>query len=225
MTAATAYGYVRVSTQGQADDGISLDAQKAKVAAWASLNDYELGEIFIDAGLSGKNCNRPGLQSALNAVSKGDALVVYSLSRLSRSIRDTMDISDKLNRKGADLVSLSEKIDTTSAAGKMVFRLLAVMNEFERDQIAERTKSALQHKRSIGERTGTIKFGYKLDEDGASLIPDESEQMVIEAIHLLHNEGLSLRKIVSRLEERGYVSRTGKPYQLKQVHRVIQNAA
>ena len=221
----TAYGYIRVSTEGQAQDGVSLDAQQAKIKAWSELNDYDLAEMFVDAGISGKNCNRPGLQAALNAVGKGDALVVYSLSRLSRSIRDTMDISDKLNRKGADLVSLSEKIDTTSAAGKMVFRLLAVMNEFERDQISERTKSALQHKITLNERTGTIKFGYKLADDGVSLIEDESEQSVIQAIYSLRDSGLSLRKIVAELERRGFKSRTGQPYQLKQVHRIIQNAA
>lgn len=218
-------GYVRVSTEGQATDGVSLDAQQAKIAAWASLNDYEVGEIFIDAGLSGKNCNRPGLQSALSACKKGDALVVYSLSRLSRSVRDTMDISDRLAKTGADLVSLNEKIDTTSAAGKMYFRLMAVLNEFERDQISERTKSAMQYKITKGESTGKVKFGFKLDSDGTTLIEDEDEQRVIEAILSMRDAGLSLRKIVIELERKGFQSRTGQPYQLKQVHRVVQNAA
>ena len=218
-------GYIRVSTDGQAQDGVSLDAQQAKIEAWASLNDYVMGEVFIDAGLSGKNCNRPGLQSALNACQKGDAMVVYSLSRLSRSVRDTMDISDRLAKTGVDLVSLIEKIDTTSAAGKMYFRLMAVLNEFERDQISERTKSAMQYKISKGESTGKIKFGFKLDSDGVTLIEDEDEQKVIEAILLMRDAGLSLRKIVSELERKGFTSRSGQPYQLKQVHRVVQNAA
>ena len=75
---ASAIGYIRVSTTMQAQDGVSLDAQRAKIEAWAMLNDYEVGEIFVDAGVSGsKMKNRPGLQSALNATGKGDALVVY----------------------------------------------------------------------------------------------------------------------------------------------------
>lgn len=221
-----AIGYIRVSTEGQAVDGVSLDAQRAKIEAWASLNDYTLAAVHVDAGISGKGMdNRPGLQAALNAVGKGDAIVVYSLSRLSRSTRDTMDISDKLSRKGADLVSLSEKIDTTSAAGKMIFRLLAVMSEFERDQLSERTKAAMQHKIAVGESTGNVKFGYRLAEDGSTLVHDEGEQMVIEAIRLMRSEGLSLRAIVEKLQAKGYVSRSGKPYQLKQVHRIVQNAA
>ena len=217
---ATAIGYIRVSTEGQAQDGVSLDAQRAKIAAWCELNDYTLTAVHVDAGISGKNCNRPGLQAALSDCGKGNALVVYSLSRLSRSIRDTMDISDKLAKSGADLVSLSEKIDTTSAAGKMVFRLLAVMNEFERDQISERTKSALQHKKSKSERVGTIPFGFKVDHDGMALIEDQNEQQVISAIHSMRDSGLSLRKIVVELERNGFVSRSGQPLQLKQVHRI-----
>ena len=86
---------------------------------------------MVDRGLSGGRCdNRPALKEALKAVCRGDSLVVYSLSRLARSTRDTLMIAETLERKGADLVSLSERIDTTSSTGKMVFRMLAVhLNE------------------------------------------------------------------------------------------------
>ena len=217
---ATAIGYIRVSTEGQAQDGVSLDAQRAKIEAWCLLNDYQLSAVHVDAGISGKNCNRPGLQDALADCRKGSALVVYSLSRLSRSVRDTMDIGDKLAKVGADLVSLSEKIDTTSASGKMIFRLLAVMNEFERDQISERTKSALQHKKAKGERVGSVAYGHRLDSDGVTLVEDEDEQLVIAAVHGYRDAGLSLRTIVTRLDEQGYRSRSGKPFQLTQVARI-----
>lgn len=223
---ATAIGYIRVSTEGQATDGVSLEMQRAKIEAWATLNDYELVAVHVDAGISGKSAiNRPGLQDALADCRKGSALVVYSLSRLARSTKDTIDISERLAKSGADLVSLSEKIDTTSAAGKMVFRMMAVLAEFERDQISERTSAALQHKKAKQERVGNIAFGFQLADDGVTLIEDEAEQQVIEAILSMRDAGLSLRKIVVDLERRGFVSRTGQPYQLKQVHRVVQNAA
>ena len=101
----------------------------------------ELVAVHVDAGLSGaKAHNRPALQAALTDACKHKAaLVVYSLSRLARSTKDAIAISERLHKAGADLVSLSEKIDTTSAAGKMVFRMLAVLAEFERDIISERT--------------------------------------------------------------------------------------
>ena len=153
-------GYVRVSTDKQADEGISLEAQQDKIASWADLNGYDLGHIFIDAGISGKATrNRPGLQDALNAIEKGDALVTYSLSRLSRSTVDTIRLADQLEKAGADLVSISERIDTTTAAGKMVFRMLVVLNEFERDLVSERTRSALQFKKAQGgKRLGDAVF-------------------------------------------------------------------
>ena len=219
---ATAIGYIRVSTEGQAQDGVSLDAQRAKIEAWALLNDYELATVHVDAGISGKNCNRPGLQDALADCRKGSALVVYSLSRLSRSVRDTMDIGDKLAKVGADLVSLSEKIDTTSAAGKMVFRLLAVMNEFERDQISERTSTALQFKKAKGEKTGGgIPYGYVLASDGVNLLLDDFEQDVIRQAKELHGNGLSLRKIAAELQRRGFNARNGTMFQAPQVQRMV----
>lgn len=217
-----AIGYIRVSTAMQADEGVSLDAQRAKIEAWCSLNDYELAAVHVDAGISGKKMkNRPGLQDAMADCGKGSVLVVYSLSRLSRSIRDTMDISERLEKTGSDLVSLSEKIDTTSAAGRVVFRMLSVMAQFESEQISERVTTAMQYKKSQGGRVGTVPFGKRLDADNDSLIEDEDEMLVVAAVHHYRNAGLSMRTIVTRLEEQGYKARSGKPLQLTQVARIL----
>ena len=213
--------YTRVSTTGQAEEGVSMDAQEAKGRAWAELNCAESVTVFRDAGLSGKRAdNRPGLQEALNAVVKGDALIVYSLSRLARSTKDTITIAEALDKRGADLVSLSEKIDTTTAAGKMVFRMLAVLSEFERDQVSERTRFALAHLRASGEKTGgDVPYGYRL-EDGR-LVPDASEQKAITMIRKLHGKGYTLRGIARELEARGYRTKTGRthwhPQSVKQI--------
>jgi DNA invertase Pin-like site-specific DNA recombinase len=166
--------------------------------------------------------NRPGLQDALNDCRKGSALVVYSLSRLARSTRDTLDISDRLSKAGADLVSLSEKIDTTSAAGKMVFRMLAVLAEFERDQISERTSAALQYKKTQGEKTGGgIPYGYTLAANGVDLHPDPVEQEVVRQAKQLQTSGLSLRKIAAELQRRGFNARNGQIFQATQIQRMV----
>lgn len=220
-----AIGYVRVSTQGQAEDGVSLDAQEAKLRAWAELNGADV-VIFRDEGLSGKRSdNRLGLQAALDAVGKGDALVVYSLSRLSRSTRDTLAIADALAKKQADLVSLSEKIDTTSACGKMVFRLLAVLSEFERDQISDRTKAALQFKRSQGEKTGgDIPYGFTVA-DGR-LVKAPGEQDTIRMIADMKAAGYSLRDICRKLEAQGRHTKTGKAaWHPQSVKQILERAA
>ncbi len=219
---ATAIGYIRVSTEGQAVDGVSLDAQRAKIAAWCELNDYALAAVHVDAGISGKSAdNRPGLQTALADCRKGSALVVYSLSRLARSTRDTLEVSDRLSKVGADLVSLSEKIDTTSAAGKMVFRMLAVLAEFERDQISERTATAMQFKKGKGERVGAVPYGFDLSDDGVALVANAAEQAVIQQARELKASGLSLRAVAVELNKRGFNARNGKPFQAVQIQRMV----
>lgn len=214
QTSSLAYGYIRVSTAGQADDGVSLDAQHSRIEAWCNANSYRLADVFSDAGISGKRAdNRPGLQKALEAVCQtrgGGALVVYSLSRLARSTKDAIAIAERLDKAGADLVSLSEKIDTTSAAGRMVFRMLAVLAEFERDLVSERTKTALAHKRSNGERIGSVPYGYHLADDGRTLLLNEAEQAVITDIRTMRQQGKKLREIATTLSERKTATKTGK---------------
>jgi DNA invertase Pin-like site-specific DNA recombinase len=204
-----AVGYIRVSTPGQVEDGVSLDAQEAKVRAWADLNGASEVVIFRDEGISGKRSdNRPGLQAALGAIGKGDALIVYSLSRLSRSTKDTLVLAEILLKKEADLVSLSEKIDTTTAAGKMVFRMLAVLSEFERDQISDRTRFALAHKKANGEKTGgDCPFGYKVRK--GKLYRHAGEQKAVRLILGLAGKGASLRAICRNLEAAGVARKRG----------------
>jgi len=226
MAAAT--GYIRVSTTGQVEDGVSLEAQRERIAAWCLASGVELGEVFVDAGLSGKRAdNRPALQQALDVACRaGGALVVYSLSRLARSVRDTLAIAERLGKSGADLVSLSERIDTTSAAGKMVFRMLAVMAEFERDLVSERTVMAMVHKRRRNERVGKVPYGYDLTDDGVTLVRNESEQRVLVRIHDLRAKGYSLREVPGELTKQGVLTKEGKSrWSHATVQRIVNRAA
>ncbi len=215
-------GYIRVSTQGQVNDGVSLDAQQSKIRSWAELNDYDCPTIFTDAGISGSQVdNRDGLKTALDSVKKKDVFIVYSLSRLTRSTKHTLEIAELLRNKEADLVSITENIDTTTAAGKMVFRMLAVLNEFERDQIVERTKAALKYKQQNGERTGGIRYGYSVGEDGKTLIENPKEQQVIHAARDMYCQSMSLQGIARELTNRGFRSRTGREFCATQVKRML----
>lgn len=205
-----AVGYIRVSTEQQADEGISLVAQKAKISAWCSANGYQFGDdnLFIDAGISGKTMNkRPALAKALAAVKKGDALVVYSLSRLARSTKDTLVIADLLEAKKADLVSLSEKLDTTTAAGRMMFRMLAVLADFERDLVAERTKAALTYKKASGEVYSPVPFGFQAIDGKLEQV--EAEAAVVQEILAMRSQGATLGAIADDLNNRGIEGKRG----------------
>jgi site-specific DNA recombinase len=207
-----AYGYVRVSTTGQADDGVSLEAQQERIAAWCSYKGLPLSEVFQDAGKSGKAMKRrPGLQAALDAAcEERGVLVVYSLSRLSRSLRDTLLVSERIQRSEAQLASLSEEIDTTTATGTMFFQLLAVLAEFERNLVRERTRTAMAHLRRSGRRvSGEIPYGWRLASDGRSLRALPKERKFIDLMAELREGGMSFRAVARELDARGVPTKTG----------------
>lgn len=223
-----AVGYVRVSTEGQAQDGISLDVQRARIEAYCIASGYRLIGLHVDAGLSGGRAdNRPALQAALaEACTQKAVFVVYSLSRLARSTKDAIFISERLAKSGADLVSLSEKIDTTSATGKMVFRLLAVLAEFERDQISERTRCAMGHLRSQGKRiSGRLPFGYSLAENGIDLVSHPKEQRAILIMQDLRAQGCSLREIAAALTTKGIHTKTRTAWTAEVIRGILRKVA
>jgi len=207
-----AVGYIRVSTEEQATEGISLDAQRAKIEAWCQLNEFELLGVFADEGISAKRAdNRPELQRALAKACRAKAaLVVFKLDRMIRCTRDAIDIAEDLRKAGADLVSLTERIDTTSPMGEFFYVLMAAMAQLERRQIGERTKVALSYARSQGKRVSRFaEYGYRFDEDGGCLeVP--AEQEAIRLMVQLRGDGATLREIGERLEARGFLSRTGR---------------
>lgn len=219
--------YLRVSTEQQATEGVSLEAQQAKLAAWAELNDATVLATYSDAGLSGTKDDRPGLLAAMEAACKAKAaLCVYSLSRLSRSTAHTIQLADELNRAGAELVSISEKIDTTTAAGKMVFRMLSVLNEFERDLVSERTATALRHKKAQGQRVGEIPFGYDLAANGIDLVPNQTQLEAIGLINELRATGLTYQAIADELTARGIKTKKGNSkWSTAAIHKIANRAA
>lgn len=147
-------GYVRVSTQEQAESRLGLEAQRAAIASWAASRGLPV-TIYEDAGITGTSMEkRPALEAALCAAQDGAVLVAYSLSRFARSTRDMLTIAERLKRQGADLVSLTESIDTTTATGRLVFTLLSALSQFERDLTSERTKAALGALKARGVKLG-----------------------------------------------------------------------
>lgn len=223
MPSTRAVAYIRVSTTKQADEGVSLEAQRAKVIAYAALYDVTLVEVIVDAGVSAKTLDRPGLAKALGMIRSGkaDALLVVKLDRLTRSVRDLGDlVTDYFASGRAALLSVGEQIDTRSAGGRLVLNVLASVSQWEREAIGERTSAALQHKASVGEFTGgEPRFGFT-SEDG-KLIPVQTEQQAITEAKRFREQGLSLRAVCRELDCRGFRSRAGRPFAPMQVARMV----
>lgn len=224
-----AVGYVRVSTTKQADEGVSLAAQEAKVRAYCDLYGYELVDVQVDAGASASTLDRPGMAEALRMLDDGeaDALVVVKLDRLTRSVRDLDTLLHRYFRDdtGAALVSVSEQVDTTNATGRMILNVLMSVSQWEREVIGERTAAAMAEKAARGEYTGgAVPFGFELAPDGVRLRPCPAEQEILAEIRALRDDGLSLRAVADALNARGALRRDGKRWHKVAVHRVLKAA-
>jgi len=218
-------GYLRVSTQKQADSGLSLDAQKAKISAMAVVMGVEISEFIIDAGESAGSINRPGLTGLLSMVAANqvETVVIAKLDRLTRSVKDLGTLIEIFERRGVNLVSVADSLDTRSAAGRLVLNIMTSVAQWEREAIGERTKDALQAKKAKGERTGNIPFGFQIG-DGAQLVENELEQSIIRRIHSLRQEGLSLRQIAAALNADGQKTRSGGDWKHEYVNSILKAA-
>jgi DNA invertase Pin-like site-specific DNA recombinase len=159
--------------------------------------------IIADARVSAKSLNRPGLQDALAKLRRGatDGLVIAKLDRLTRNVGDWQKLIDGYfgDKAGKQLFSVADSIDTRTAAGRLVLNVLLSVAQWERETIGERTKDALQHKISKGERCGKVRFGYKLAADGKTLVAVPAERQAIALMKELPTAGQTLRDIAAEL--------------------------
>jgi site-specific DNA recombinase len=220
-------GYVRVSTDRQADQGVSLEAQEAKIRAMATVRGCDLDEVIVDGGESAKDLKRPGVGRLLALVEAGEvgAVIVAKLDRLTRSVRDLCALLELFEKRKVALISVAESLDTGSAAGRLVMTIMGAVSQWEREAIGERTRDALRHKRSQSRRVGNIAFGSRLAEDGEHLETDPAEQAVLAEIRRLREDGTTLRGIAAALNHRAYRTRRGTPWRLESVVRVLKRAS
>lgn len=207
-----ALGYLRVSTDAQAESGLGLDAQRAAIVTAAARLGLALADTFTDAGLSGALdvANRPGLFAAINAIRRGDVLIVAKRDRLGRDVIALAMIERLIVRKGARVLSAAgEGTEADDAASMLQRRILDAFGEYERLLIGQRTKAALKAKRQRGERAGNLPFGFALADDGRTLLPCLAEQRIIGLIRQLREAGYSLRAIADRLNAEGFTTRRG----------------
>jgi site-specific DNA recombinase len=201
-----AIGYVRVSTEEQAREGISLVNQKVKIHAYCELHNFELETIIEDAGKSGKDINREGIQELIQKVKdrRIGAVLVYKLDRLSRKVIDTLNMIELMKKNHVEFHSIIDSIDTKTAMGKFFINIMASLAQMERDLISERTKDALQMKIIKNERAGQIPYGWVLAEDDITLVMNDDEQKAIRLIKELHGEGYNYSAICRELTKQGH---------------------
>lgn len=221
-----AIGYVRVSTDKQADRGVSLEAQIEKIRAMATVHDVELVDVIVDAGESAADLDRPGMARVLELVRTRavDMVIVAKLDRLTRSVRDLAVLLEQFERRDVSLVSVAESLDTGSASGRLVLNIMVSVSQWEREAIGERTRDAMAHKKAKLEFVGNAPYGFRLAEDRKHVEPEPGEQAILQRIHRLRKGGKSLRKIAEQLNRQEIRTRQGSSWRHEYIARLLKTA-
>jgi site-specific DNA recombinase len=224
-----ALGYLRVSTEEQVRQGVSLDAQEAKIRAYALAKDLELVDVVRDEGLSGKDlAGRPGMQRLIAACEAGDvgSVIVVKLDRLSRRTRDLLYlVEDVFQAHDVALHSLHETVDTSSASGRFFLRIMGALAEMERELIGERTAAALAHKKARGERLGTTPYGFRTPGHRLAMEPVAEEQAIVQRILELRRRGRSYGAIAADLNSEGVGTKRRRRWHASTVAGVVDYAS
>jgi len=216
--------YIRVSTQQQVANGNSLTTQKSRLLSHAKARGYELHDVYVDAGLSGKNTKRPEFQRLLEDVRarRIDIVLVWKVDRISRSMKDLLDLVETLRDHGVDFAAVDQQFDTSSPAGLLSLHVLGSFAQFERELLIERTKEGTLQRLQRGDWScGPAPLGYR-KEDGC-LLEVPAEVKVVRCIFRLFLKLKSRRGVARRLNEDGVLTRRGKLWCSNTVTNILRN--
>lgn len=202
----TVYAYIRVSTKNQKEEGVSIDSQIDAIERWFKYANYELKttlNISKEEAQSGKYMKkRDKLTNLLEIINKDDILIVHSLSRLGRSIKDLINILEYLETKKAYLITLMDGIDQRYMNSKLLFHILSAVAENESHQTGERVKVAMKYLKENQRYYGRMPYGYVLSNGKCSdLIEDETQQLIIQLMSQLYKNGVNYNKIAKILND------------------------
>lgn len=207
--------YVRVSTQEQAKEGYSVGEQTDRLRKFAEAHDWIIVNVYVDAGHSGANTDRPALQEMIADLKAGkiDKVLVYKLDRLSRSQKDTLElIEDVFLPNNTDFESMTEKLDTSTPQGRLFLGILAAFAQLEREMIKERMSMGRYARIKEGKWQGGARVPYGYDYEPAldKLVINEYESMIVKMMFDAFTEGKPLYAIEQNMIENGHTFNCGK---------------
>ena len=220
--------YCRVSTENQATEGISLEAQEQKARSYCELQDLEVAEVIEDRGVSGGDplVERKGGKKLLKKIEQYGAenVVALKLDRLFRDTVDALQVTKKWDQQGIalHLVDMGgQAINTGSAMGRFFLNMMAGFAELERNLTAERTAEALQHKKENGEAYSGTPYGF--NRKGNKLVVNEQEIKTVTLIKELREKGETLQGIAEELNSRGVETKQSKKWYASTVSNILKN--
>ena len=217
-----AVGYIRVSTDMQADKGTSLDNQIARIQEYAQLKGFILENIFEDAGYSGKNTKRPGFQAMFNRLRKGgvSAVIVWHSTRFARNLKDNIVHMAELEQRKIKFFSIEEP-EMSGSSGKAMRNLMAVFAEYQSDVTGDHTRSVKANlKKNLKTYCGNPPLGFR-NQDG-QLVIVEKDMETVRKIMGLRSQGYSYNKIANKINEYRNGNKGGRFYAIS-ISKVCNN--
>ncbi len=215
--------YTRVSTEDQAKEGFSLDAQLEKLRAYCTARSWTIQGEYVDDGYSGRKTKRPAYASMMEKIDEWDALLVIKMDRIHRNSKNFMLMMEDLNKKGKEFVSMMESLDTSTAMGRFVMDIIQRIAQLESEQIGERVYIGMEQKaKTNGGMLGfNIPYGY--DYINGKLVVNNSEAIIVKDIFDMYRNKLSMKKIAEILNQKNIPTKLNKIWGPQTVSIILKN--
>jgi len=216
--------YTRVSTEDQAKDGFSLDAQLDKLRSYCKARDWEISGEYIDDGYSGRNIkHRPAYNTMMDEMRKWDALLVIKMDRIHRNSKNFMQMMEDLKKQGKEFVSMTESLDTGTAMGRFVMDIIQRIAQLESEQIGERVYIGMKQKAKTnsGMLGFNIPYGYNYIDN--KLIINEDESKNVKKIFNLYLDNCSMKKIAEKLNKKNIPTKNNKTWASQTIASILKN--
>lgn len=230
------YGYVRVSTETQAEKGYGLEAQRIEIERYAKVNGYQIANVFSDEGISGniKDTDdddainkRKGLIAMLAAVEPGDVIIVLNTSRLWRSDMTKAIVRRELMRKQAQVYSIQQpnyKVDNKDPNDYLINAIMEALDVYERMSIALKLAKGRTVKAAHGDKpAGVLPYGYQYSADRKHVEVNDAEAVIVRKMFSMAQAGASLGKIADEVTAMGVTTRRGKTFPRGSVAAILNN--
>jgi site-specific DNA recombinase len=215
--------YTRVSTEDQAKEGFSLDAQLEKLRSYCKARDWVIGGEYIDDGYSGRYVKRPAYKLMMDEMDKWDTILVIKMDRIHRNSKNFMLMMEQLKKSGKEFVSMTESLDTSTAMGRFVMDIIQRIAQLESEQIGERVYVGMEQKaRTNGGILGfNIPYGYNYN--NGKLEVNDSEALHVKYIFDNYINRLSMKKIAELLNQKNIPTKLDKIWAPQTVSLILKN--